>query len=119
MAILTKQAILAADDLPRELVNVPEWGGDIFVRALTASERDAFENELTVRHGTKVEVTLIDARAKLCARTICDETGKRLFTDAEVLALGSKSAAVLTRIFEIAQRLAGLSPAEVEQLVKG
>ena len=29
MNILTKDAILAADDLPREIVPVPEWGGDV------------------------------------------------------------------------------------------
>jgi len=32
MNILSKDAILAADDLPRETVNVPEWGGEVLVR---------------------------------------------------------------------------------------
>ena len=39
MALLTKAAVLTAE-LPREIVNVPEWGGDILVRGFTGKERD-------------------------------------------------------------------------------
>ena len=118
MAVLSKAQILAADALPREQVSVPEWGGDVFVRALTASERDAFEQELTVQRGKQIEVNMKDVRAKLCSRAICDEAGERLFTDGEIHALGAKSAAVVTRLFEVAQRLSGLTGADVEQLAK-
>lgn len=118
MAILTKEQILAADDLPRESVEVPEWGGEVLVRALTAGERDAFEAELTERRGKQIEVNLRDVRAKLCSRAICDGDGKRLFTDQEVQTLAAKSASALTRVFEVAQRLSGLTGADVEALTK-
>lgn len=118
MAILSKAQILAADDLPRERVEVPEWGGEIFVRALTAGERDAFEAELTARSGKQIEVNLRDVRAKLCSRAMCDEQGARLFEDHEISALARKSAAALTRVFEVAQRLSGLTGADVEALAK-
>ncbi len=36
MNILSKEAILSADDLPREIVSVPEWGGQVYVRTMTA-----------------------------------------------------------------------------------
>ena len=42
MNILSKDAILAADDLPRETVHVPEWGGDVYVRTMSGTDRDAF-----------------------------------------------------------------------------
>ena len=43
---LDRDAILAQPVvLPRELVDVPEWGGDVWVRMLTASERDQLEME--------------------------------------------------------------------------
>ena len=44
--ILTADDILRAEDLPRELVEVPEWGGAVYVRGLTAWERSEFENEM-------------------------------------------------------------------------
>ncbi len=43
MGLLTKDDILGADDLATEDVEVPEWGGCVRVRALTGTERDAFE----------------------------------------------------------------------------
>ena len=39
MALLNKAAVLTAE-LPREIVNVPEWGGDVLVRGFTGKERD-------------------------------------------------------------------------------
>ena len=49
MNILSKDAILAADDLPRETVHVPEWGGDVYVRTMSGTDRDAFETSLIAR----------------------------------------------------------------------
>jgi hypothetical protein len=42
---LTRDSILNAKDLKKELVKVPEWGGEVYVRCMTGSERDAFESE--------------------------------------------------------------------------
>ena len=42
--MLTKEAILAADDLPREKVDVPEWGGEVYVRALTGAQMQPVED---------------------------------------------------------------------------
>lgn len=124
VVILSKEAILAANDLEKELVEVPEWGGAVYVRALTGTERDAFEaslvNERVVRRGRKSETTretnLRNLRARLCALTMCDEEGNRLFGDSEVHELGKKSASALNRVFEVAQRLSGLSEGDVEEL---
>ncbi len=109
MRILTKEAILAADDLPRELVNVPEWGGDVFVRTMTGADRDAFEASLIGKEGRMENV-----RARLVSLTLCTETGDRLFDDAEVAALGKKSARALDRVFSVAQRLNGIGTEQVE-----
>jgi len=124
VVILSKEAILSADDLEKELVEVPEWGGAVYVRALTGAERDAFEQSMvemrTVRQGrrqeTVREMRLQNIRARLCALTICDEEGNRLFTDADVQALGRKSASALNRVFQVAQRLSGLTDEDVEEL---
>ena len=51
MPILNKAAILAAEDLKTETVAVPEWGGEVRVRTLTGTERDAFESGLVAEGG--------------------------------------------------------------------
>lgn len=115
---LTRDAILAAPDLPLEVVEVPEWGGSILVRGMTGTERDAFERESIARKGKSVEVNLENLRARLLARTIVDDNGSRLFTDSDIALLGSKSAAALDRVFAAAQRLSGIGQDDVEDLSK-
>ena len=111
---LTKKDILKADDIQKEMVNVPEWGGDIYLRTMSGLERDAFEQSIV-----KDKVTnLRNIRARFCALVICDEDGKRLFTDADVVELGRKSSLVLSRIFDVGQSLNGFTNADVEELAK-
>ncbi len=122
MAVLSREQILKADDLKRELVAVPDWGGEVYVRALCGTERDAFEASLVVMKGTgknrKAERDTKDFTAKLCALTICDEAGKRLFGPADVVALGRKSSANLALVVEVAMRLNGLTDEGVEEAEK-
>lgn len=113
---LDRGAILGALDIETEEVYVPEWRGWVRVRGLMGYERDAFEAELVRLRGPRGEVLMHNVRAKLVARSVVDEVGNRLFTDADIEALGQKSAAALDRIFEVAQRLSGVTKQAVEEL---
>ena len=120
MTLLTRDAILGAHDLPSEDVSVPEWGGTVRVRALTGAERDAFEASMVqVRSDGTRQFRLENIRARLVALTIVDENGERLFSDADVKALGAKSAAALERVGSVAQRLSALTDEDVEELAEG
>lgn len=120
MNILTRDQILAASDLKSEAVEVPEWGGTVYVRAMSGTERDAWEVSMLEVHengkGLKARPVLTDLRAKLCARCIADEAGNRLFTDADVEVLGQKSAAALDRVYGVAQRLNAIGEKDIEEL---
>jgi hypothetical protein len=116
MSLLNRDAILSADDLSKELVSCPEWGGEVYVRALTGAERDRFESSLIEQRGKNQKLNMTNIRAKLAAMAICDDQGKRLFTDADVTALAAKSAAALNRVFDVARKLSGLADNEVEEL---
>ena len=118
MSLLTREAILAASDLVTERVLVPEWGGEVLVRSLTGAERDAFEAASFITRGQTREVNLANLRARLLALALVDETGSALFVEADIVALGRKNARVLDRLFEIAQRLSGLGPKDIETLAK-
>ena len=111
--MLNRDAILNADDLPRELIEVPEWGGSVYVRTLRGNERDNFEQSIV---GKKQKTSLDNVRARFAVLTICDESGKRLFSDADAKALGDKSAAALDRVFAVSQRLNGFSQEDQEDL---
>ena len=118
MAILTADSILQADDLPKELVEVPEWGGEVYVRCLTAAERDDWEGSVvSMGKNGKTQTDLKNLRAKLVARTVCDEKGERLFTDAQVGDLGKKSAAALDRLYTVAAKLSKITKSDEEELL--
>lgn len=118
MALLTRGEILAALDLPTEDVEVPEWGGCVRVRGMTGAERDRFEASVVEMRGKSARVDMVNLRAKLAATCMVGEDGQRLFAEQDVEALGAKSAAALSRVFEAAQRLSGLTGADVEELAK-
>ena len=118
MSLLSKTAILAAQDLQTEDVEVPEWGGAVRVRSFTGRERDAFEASMVRGDGRDRRVDLTNMRARLVGLTVIDESGQRLFTDEEADLLGAKSGAALDRVFAVAQKLNGLSGADVDELSK-
>lgn len=118
MAVLSREAILSAEDLGRELVAVPEWGGEVYVRVLPGAERDQFEIDSLDSAGPDARFNRHNVRARLAARCVVGEDGRRLFADADVEALGDKSGAALDRIFDVAMRLNRMRRQDVEELVK-
>jgi len=116
--LLTRQEILSIRDIRTETVFVPEWGGTVRIKAMTGKERDAWETALFQIDGKDVKMNKENLRAKLVALTVVDEAGQRLFTEADVEALGSKSAAALDRIYQASQKLSGLTPDDIKEMEK-
>jgi len=73
MALLSKHDIMTVDDLKVEEVSVPEWGGSVLVRTLTARERDEFESSTVDKKSGKPN--LENFRAKLVGLCLVDENG--------------------------------------------
>lgn len=107
---LTKEQILSAPDMQLEEVEVPEWGGSIFVRPMSGIDRDAMEAFVIERNeslGPKAAVEQI--RAWSIARTTCTEDGTLLFSKEDIPELNKKNSAALDRIFKVIRRLSGLT----------
>jgi hypothetical protein len=115
---LSREAILKADDLKKERVEVPEWSGSVYVRCMTGTERDAFESEAYQIKGKDVTVNRENFRARLLVRVLVDGKNDRLFSDKDIAALGGKAARPLDRLFSVAMRINGLSKDDVEELTK-
>lgn len=98
--MLTRDQILAIDDLPREEVAIAEWKGSVFVRALTGAERDQLERMIS-----KDTVS----RAKIVALCVVDADGKRLFSEKDVDALAGKHGGALEKIVNAALRFNAIS----------
>lgn len=117
MGLLNRDQILAVEDLKRETVSVPEWGGEVLVSAVTGDARDELETYMFAT-GKSAEQRMKSFRARIVALCIVDESGNRLFTEADIEKLGRKSAKALQRVVRIAERLNGFSTAEVDEITK-
>jgi hypothetical protein len=121
--MLTREKILSLRTLPTEKVEVAQLGGWVLVRGLTGKERDAFETSMFVERkldGGKVErkTDVANLRARLVVKCLVDEQGERLFEDAEAEILGDIDGSVLDRLFDVAQRLSGMAPGQIEGAAK-
>ena len=129
MPLLSRSDILAAADLKFEDVDVPEWGGTVRIRELTGTQRDQIEAAMvTVKmepddKGKSKPTPEFDKsametfRARIASYSIVDEENKRVFTDADIFALGEKGSAALQRVYDVALGISGFSESDVEELV--
>lgn len=117
--ILSAAEILGVADLETVTVEVPEWGGSIIVRAMSGTQRDQYETSLMEKQDDgSYKVNTENMRAKLVCFTAVDEAGNPLFTADQLTALAGKSAAVLERVFDAAQKINGLNKNAVDDAAK-
>lgn len=114
---LTREQIVSAQDIVTESVDVPEWGGHVLIRSLTARKRDAFEASVALQNG-KQRMNWRDMRARLVALCLVDENGNRLFGDNDIATLSGKSGKALDRLFDACQKLNKMSDDDVADLEK-
>ena len=62
--------------------------------------------------------TFKDMRARMVARTVCSEQGERLFKETDIHALGKKNANALSKIFNLALELSGITDSDIDELTK-
>jgi hypothetical protein len=110
--ILSREGILSQSPiLPREELEIPEWGGSIFVRMLSASERDQLEIqwERTKR---------VHFRARLVYYCACTAEGADLFREEDIPILGAQPTSAVARICDLAFKINKFTKDDVEELEK-
>lgn len=114
--MLSREEILSKRDLKREKVNIPEWGGDIYVSEFSAEARDQWEQEI-IDCGQKKQ-KMINARARLIVLTVVDENYNRIFKDSDIQSIGQLSAEAIDKAVVVSQRLNGLTEKELKSAEK-
>lgn len=103
---LSRDAILDSQDRKKEQVQVPEWGGSLWLWELSAKEYVEFYDEVSRRQKSGAKDPYGAVLVYYSAR---DDEGQRLFTDpADIDRLSEKNALVMTRLSDIAVRINGL-----------
>jgi hypothetical protein len=116
---LNRSDILSVVDILVKEVDVPEWGGTVFIRQLTRGEQDTYlkrqygATRLTQHTKNDVqEISAVDVYghdAFICSRGICDDAGKLLFKEGDVEALKSKNGAVIGRLSSEIVKFSGMA----------
>ena len=125
MAISKAQA-LRKRELPKRQVFLPQWADEnqdpaevyVYVRTLTAGERDYWETTLAENAGEDSRLNMKDIRAKLAALAAVDDDENRIFSDDDIEALSQQSCVPVHLIFDAAMDLNGMSQKHVDKLAK-
>jgi len=106
---LTAAEILASEDLKPIRVDVPEWGGCVYIRPISAAESLLFVNSKSDPG---------DSAVRLLVLSVTDELGNAIFTEGDLPKVKAKSFKVVMHIQEEALKLNGLSGAAEKLLAK-
>jgi hypothetical protein len=111
---------LAPVQVPKEDVPLPEFGEGcvIPVWGMTARERTLFEKGFTSKTGKTIEDRVKEFRERLVLACCKNDDGIQLFTPEDISRLGDQRADILERIVNAAQRLSGMTNADIEETVK-
>ena len=98
---LTRDSILAVDDLPIKAIDVPEWKGIVYIKTLTGTQRDEFEQLAQDRRAAK-HFDMRGLKIRLVALVLCNKAGKLLFAgNGDEQKLNEKAGAVIDRLLNV------------------
>ncbi len=132
---LDRAAIIAAQDLGYQDVDVPEWGGTVRVYALSATQNDKLHlqvldmsesmkaSALNGKNGGDFEIKLdmdkwAESKAQVVVWTVADGDGNRLFTQKDIGTVGLKSGEVIDRLYDVAIELSGATALSMNAISK-
>lgn len=114
MTLSAEDIVAAIGQRRRDTVTiaVPEWGGDVHIRRLSAADLEA----TGMMSGG--DVNTADVARAVLARSLCDEAGEPLFRPETVHILDDADATVTLRLFTECARINGLMTDELEDMTR-
>lgn len=119
MGFLSRESLLAPTGPRFVEVDIPELGGRVRVKSMSAAERGRFEAYFqNAQTGKNRAERLSKAREMLVIACVVDENGNKLFTPQDAEALSKQDVTVLERICRAAQDLSLIADSDLEELAK-
>ncbi len=104
-AVLTKDQIIAASDRKTIMVDVPQWGGNVMLKEMSAKSRGWL-----VEQWDKKRIGVATMPTYMVALSVVDADGKQLFNIDDIESLAQKSVAAIDIISAAALKLNGMEP---------
>lgn len=100
-----RSRILATEDIPVEMVDVPEWGVTIEVRGMTGGDRAEIMQEI----GDSGALDFTKFYPDIVIKTAYDpSTGARIFNEGDRAAILAKAGLVVDKVASVGLRLSGM-----------
>jgi len=109
----------ATSKLKKELVELPEMGGSVYVREMSGIQLLTYNERVLELQKNSKEITPVVSvalMALLVSMTVSDEDGNLLFTEADAKALAQNSLSVLIKLSTKALEVAGLNKAVIDEV---
>lgn len=103
----------------RELVEIPELGGAVYISELSAERVIAYNERLQAlkKDGSEITpATSLELMALLISMAVCDEAGDPLFTEGDVKTLRRTNPVVLMTLSAKVLEVSGISNAAVDEV---
>jgi hypothetical protein len=108
-----RDRIIAADDIGKELVEVPEWGVSVEVRTISTGMRSKMLKSAQTKDG---EVDLDRLYPMLLIATVFDpELDEPVFSEDDYNLIQDKSAQAVERVAKKAMEMSGMVPDAVDE----
>lgn len=106
-----RDKILAAEDIPSETVEIPEWGVELLVKGMTAGDRLLLMQNAYDQVTQQVNMAIVYPDVVVaCAHD--PETGESIFSESDKPELMKKASAAIERLAGVGLRLSGIGQAE-------
>lgn len=106
-----RDKILAAQDIPSEVVTIPEWGVDVLVRGMSAGDRITLMQNAFDQTTQQVNMSIVYPDV-VVACTYDPSSDEAIFTDEDKAAILAKSSAAVERLANVGLRLSGIGKDE-------
>jgi hypothetical protein len=103
---------------PIKIVNVPEWGGDVGIKKLTAADLIYLRSLAKKENSEATSEENLRAIAEVLARTLCDTDGVLCFTVDELQEWAGDQMSLMYRLVDEVQLYNGMTVGQKEDLSK-
>ena len=123
MTLLNFDDIVASQDKEYQDVDVPEWGGTVRIATMSGEDRDRWELSMmqaddSSERGFKLNFDAY-SRVRLVAMCLVDDNFNRIFvTKEQIERLSQKSGKVMDMLYDVAQRVNGITDEDIDDLEK-
>ena len=123
MTLLNFDDIVDSQDKEYQDVDVPEWGGTVRIATMSGEDRDRWELSMmqaddSSERGFKLNFDAY-SRVRLVAMCLVDDNFNRIFvTKEQIEKLSQKSGKVMDLLYDVAQRVNGITDEDIDDLEK-